>query len=157
MTFTIAQLKCTRLYKDVRLPRVATEASIGADVYAYLKSEQGTPIKLALPPGLTRIVPTGLVAVAEPPYSILVCSRSGLAMRSIFVTNSPGVVDPDYRGEIKILLHNASGQPHWIEHGDRVAQIIMVPIPVPEVSESTMDLRQLTSLRGEAGFGSTGR
>jgi dUTP pyrophosphatase len=157
MKFETAQLMCTRLADDVRLPRVATEVSIGADVYAYLKSESGRPIKMLVPPGMTRMIPTGLVAVSEPPYSILVCSRSGLATKGIFVANAPGVVDPDYRGEIKILLHNASGEVHWVEHGDRIAQIILVPVPVPIVGESSMDLTQLTSIRGEAGFGSTGR
>lgn len=150
-------LKITRLHPDAKLPRVATPASIGADVYAYLKSESGREIKMVIPPGSTRMVSTGIIAVAQPPFSILVCSRSGLAaQRTLFVTNSPGVVDPDYRGEIKILLHNAGVQNQWISHGDRIAQLILVPIPIPDVSESELDLRNLTSIRGEAGFGSTG-
>lgn len=151
-------LKATLLHPDAKLPRRATPESIGADVYAYLKTEHGRPNKLVIPPGTTRMVPSGIVAVAQPPFSILVCSRSGLAAeRTLFVTNAPGVVDPDYRGEIKVLLHNAGTTNQWIEHGDRIAQLILVPIPVPDVSESEIDLRQLLSSRGEAGFGSTGR
>ena len=150
-------LKITRIHKDAKLPRLATPESIGADVYAYLKSEGGREIKMVVPPGVTRMIPTGIIAVAQPPFSILVCSRSGLAKDSIFVMNAPGVVDPDYRGEIRILLHNASAQNHWVEHNDRIAQLLLVPIPVPAISESEIDLRQLTSIRGEAGFGSTGR
>lgn len=150
-------LKITRIHNDAKLPRLATPESIGADVYAYLKSEGGREIKMVIPPGMTRMIPTGIVAVAQPPFSILVCSRSGLAKDSIFVMNAPGVVDPDYRGEIKILLHNASAQNHWVEHKDRIAQLLLVPIPIPAISESEIDLRQLISTRGEAGFGSTGR
>lgn len=150
-------LKITRLYDDVKLPRKATDESIGADVYAYLKTESGRTNKMVIPPGSTRMVPTGIVALAQPPFSILVCSRSGLAaQRTLFVTNSPGVVDPDYRGEIKVLLHNGGVQNQWIEHGDRIAQLILVPIPIPDVSESEMDIRLIDSERGEKGFGSTG-
>lgn len=150
-------LKVTRMHPDAKLPRQATSESIGADVYAYLKSEGGREIKMVISPGTTRMIPTGIIAVAQPPFSILVCSRSGLAVKSIFVTNAPGVVDPDYRGEIKILLHNASSENHWVEHNDRIAQLLLVPIPVPDVSESDVDLRSLISTRGDAGFGSTGR
>lgn len=150
-------LKITKLHSDAKLPRLGTPESIGADVYAYLKSESGREIKMVIPPGTTRMVSTGIVAVAQPPFSILVCSRSGLAaQRTLFVTNAPGVVDPDYRGEIKVLLHNAGTQNQWIGHAERIAQLILVPIPIPDVSESDLDLRMLTSTRGDAGFGSTG-
>lgn len=153
-----AQLMITKIHPDARLPKVATAVSIGADVYACIKSDKGHPLKMVIPPSMTRLIPTGIVAVAEPPFSILVASRSGLAhQRSVFVLNSPGVIDPDYRGEIKILLHNAGGENQWVQDGDRIAQLILVPIPVPDVQESPMDLRNLTTIRGDAGFGSTGR
>ena len=158
-TFEIphAMLAVTRMYPDVKLPRKATEESIGADVYAYLKTESGRTNKMVIPPGSTRMVPTGLVVLAQPPFSLLVCSRSGLAaQRALFVTNSPGVIDPDYRGEVKILLHNAGVANQWIEHNDRIAQLILVPIPIPDVTESELDIRHIDSTRGEAGFGSTG-
>lgn len=150
-------LKITLMHPDAKLPRTATPESIGADVYAYCKSESGRPVKLVVPAQSTRMIPTGIIAVSQPPFSILVCSRSGLASKGIFVTNAPGVIDPDYRGEIKILLHNATDQPHWVEHHDRIAQLVLFPIPIPDVSESEIDLRKLTSIRGDAGFGSTGR
>lgn len=150
-------LKITKIHPDAKLPRIATPESIGADVYAYLKTESGRANKLVIPPGTTRMVPTGVVGLAQPPFSILVCSRSGLAAsRALFVTNSPGVIDPDYRGEIKILLHNGGFENQWIEHGDRIAQLILVPIPIPDVSESELDLRLIDSHRGDKGFGSTG-
>ena len=150
-------LKITKIHPDAKLPRLATHESIGADVYAYLKSEHGRPIKMVIPPESTRMVPTGIIVVAQPPFSVFVCSRSGLATQGVFVANAPGVVDPDYRGEIKILLHNGGAQNHWVEHNDRIAQLVLLPIPIPDVSESELDLRNLTSIRGEAGFGSTGR
>src|SRR6266487_5089157 len=145
-------LKITKIHPDAKLPRLATHESIGADVYAYLKSEHGRPIKMVIPPESTRMVPTGIIVVAQPPFSVFVCSRSGLATQGVFVANAPGVVDPDYRGEIKILLHNGGAQNHWVEHNDRIAQLVLLPIPIPDVSESELDLRNLTSIRGEAGF-----
>lgn len=157
MMYPRIMLKVTKMHPDVKLPRQATPESIGADLYAYLKSESGKPIKMVVPPGSTRVIPTGIIAVAQPPFSLFVCSRSGLARDGIFVTNSPGVIDPDYRGEIRVLLHNAGSQNHWVEHGHRIAQLVLAPIPVPDVSESDLDLRLLESSRGDAGFGSTGQ
>jgi dUTP pyrophosphatase len=158
MVFPFARIAITRIHPEAKLPHKGTPESIGADVYAYIKSDRGHPLKAVIPPGTTRLISTGIVAVAEPPYSILVCSRSGMAKdRTIFVTNSPGVVDPDYRGEIKVLLHNGGADNQWISDGDRIAQLILVPIPIPEIIESGLDLRKLSSTRGEAGFGSTGQ
>lgn len=154
----IAQIKITKTHPEARLPKVATNYSIGADVYACIRSDKGQPLKMVIPPSMTRLIPTGIIAVAEPPWSILIASRSGMAKeRSVFVLNSPGVIDPDYTGEIKILLHNSGGENQWISDGDRIAQMILVPIPFPVVSESTIDLRTLVSERGDGGFGSTGR
>lgn len=150
-------LKVTKLHADAKLPHKATPQSIGADVYAYLKSESGRELTWSIPPGMTRMIPAGIVCVAQPPFSILVASRSGLAaQRTLFVTNAPGIIDPDYRGEIKILLHNGGTDNQFVKHGDRIAQLILVPIPIPDVSESDMDLRNLASSRGDRGFGSTG-
>lgn len=152
-----ARIAITRIHAHAKLPTLGTPMSIGADVYACIRSDTGHPLKMVIPPSMTRLIPTGIVAVAEPPFSLLVASRSGLAhQRSVFVLNSPGVIDPDYRGEIKILLHNSGGENQWISDGDRIAQLIMVPIPIPEVEEAPIDLRTLNSVRGEAGFGSTG-
>lgn len=157
MTHT-ARMAITRIHPNAQIPVAATSMSIGADVYACIRSDKGQPLKMVIPPSMTRLIPTGIVAVTEPPYSILVASRSGLAKdRSVFVLNSPGVIDPDYRGEIKILLHNSGGENQWISDGDRIAQLILVPIPIPEVVESKVDLRSLMTIRGDNGFGSTGR
>lgn len=88
-----------------------------------------------------------------PGHCIMICSRSGLATQSVFVANAPGIVDPDYIGEIKVILHNGGFMPHYIKHGDRIAQALIVPFArvrvalVDELPESE---------RGARGFGSTG-
>jgi len=154
---TIPNLKITRTAPTVHMPTTATTYSIGADVYAHIPRSGGGAGKLVFPSKTTRLVPTGIVAVAEPPYSILVASRSGLAInRQLFVLNSPGIIDPDYRGEIKIMLHNAGHETQWITDGDRIAQLILVPIPYPIIEESLTDLRNDVTERGSRGFGSTG-
>lgn len=148
----------TRMHSTVRLPTLATPDSVGADIYAFLRSETGKPITMLIPPGATRMIPTGLVARPEPGYFIMVCSRSGLATKSIFVTNSPGIIDPDYRGEIKVLLYNGSlHESQWIKDGDRIAQLIETPALVNTVRESPDDLRNEVTQRGADGFGSSGR
>lgn len=155
---TVAEIKITKIHPDARLPTLGTPNSVGADLYACIRSERGQPLKMVIPPTMTRLIPTGIVAVAEAPLSLLVCSRSGLAKeRSVFVLNAPGVIDPDYRGEVKILLHNAGSETQWISDGDRIAQLVIVPFPVPSIREAEYDLRQDNTTRGAAGFGSTGR
>jgi len=83
----------------------------------------------------------------------MVVSRSGLAGIGVFVTNAPGIIDPDYRGEIKVLLYNGGFQAHYVQHGDRIAQLIIAPF-VPATCREVQLLTE--TARGEAGFGSTG-
>lgn len=150
-------MQFTKLHPQVKLPTLATPGSVGADIYAYLISETGRPIKAMIPVGATKMIPTGLIGRSEPDTAIIVCSRSGLASKSIFVTNAPGIIDPDYRGEIKVLLYNGSHETQWIEHGDRIAQLVVIPAIIPTIVESSSDLRFDQTQRGEAGFGSSGR
>lgn len=176
-------LAFTRLYHDVIPPRLGTPNSVGADIHAYLKTESGRPNKMMIPRQASRAIPTGLVVKHEnplvpdvppnttlvnngcypmrllhTPHTILVCSRSGMAKeRNIFVTNSPGIIDPDYRGEVMVLLYNGSHEAQYIEDGDRIAQLILVPIPVPVLEESAFPLHHEQTSRGASGFGSTGR
>jgi len=148
-------LEILRIKPDALLPRRGTEQSIGLDLHAYLISETGRASTLILAPYSTRLISTGLIMKPPSGHSILVCSRSGLALRSIFVTNAPGVIDPDYRGEIKVLLYNGSPVSQYIKHEDRVAQILILPTPIMPFEEvTTMDLN---TPRGDAGFGSTGQ
>lgn len=138
-----------------KLPARGTPASVGLDVYAHLLSETGRPNKAIIPPRTTKIIPTGLIVKPEAGCAVFVCSRSGLAYKqSIFVTNAPGVVDPDYRGEIMVLLYNGGHESYYVQHEDRIAQLVVLPCSQVEVSEiHVLD----ETLRGDAGFGSTGR
>lgn len=149
-------LKILKLHPDVMLPYRATENSIGLDIHAYLKTETGRPNNMLLPPKSTRAVPTGLILAPPFGHAVFMCSRSGLARESsIFVTNSPGVIDPDYRGEVMVLLYNGGHESYYVHHEDRVGQVVLLPCQVMPMLEVT-DLDMNTE-RGERGFGSTGR
>lgn len=148
------KLKIMRMDERAMLPTRGTPNSIGLDLHAFLISETGRPNKALIPPRSTRAIGTRIVV--EPPtgYAVFVCSRSGLAKNlSLFVTNAPGVVDPDYRGEIQVLLYNGSHEGQYIEHGQRIAQMVLLAAPVIEYEEGQIDNN---TLRGTAGFGSTG-
>lgn len=153
----------TRMFSDVKEPRLGTNHSVGADIHAYIKTESGRPSKVMIPAKATRAINTGLVVkssqgILEGNTAIFVCSRSGMAKeKSIFVTNSPGVIDPDYRGEVLVLLYNGGHEAQYIEDGDRVAQLLVMPVTTPMIVESEMDMREDVTTRGDAGFGSTGR
>lgn len=141
--------------EGAHLPSRATAESVGYDLYAWAISESGRPNKLLIPPRNVRAIPTGITVLPPAGYSFLVASRSGMAKeRAIFVANSPGVVDPDYRGEIMVLLYNGGHETQYIQHGDRVGQLILIPW-------KPFDMEVISKLdetpRGEGGFGSTGR
>lgn len=151
-------IKFKRLHEEAKLPVWATRGSIGADVFAFCLDEDRRKNKIVLPPRNTRAISTGLAI--EPPeffedgWIIMVLSRSGMAMNSVFVANSPGLIDPDYRGELKVLLYNGGLETQYVSHGDRIAQLLVVRtawatiIPVTDLSETD---------RGDKGLGSTGR
>lgn len=148
------ELKFKRLYPDAILPKRWSEASVGWDVHAYLKTTEGRPSHKIIPTHDTFNVPTGLLIEPPPGFFVMVCSRSGLAKNSVFVGNAPGIIDPDYRGEVRVLVHNSSFQYHRVEHEDRIAQLVLVPVTPIVVVE--VDALTATG-RGGAGFGSTGR
>jgi len=146
-------IKFRKLHKEAQIPRAQTPGSIGIDIHAFLLTDTGRPNNLVLPPRFTRIIPTGLAI--EPPLGkfLMVCSRSGLATRSIFVTNGPGIIDPDYRGELQVLLYNGGHESQYVKHGDRVAQLICLSAsPVEGIEVATLSETE----RGRLGFGSTG-
>lgn len=147
------ELKFKKLHPDALLPRRWSEESVGYDVHAYSVSETGRPSKVLLPPYNTRNISTGLLIEPPPGYFVMVCSRSGLAKHSIFVANAPGIIDPDYRGEVRVLLYNGGLQSHYVQHEDRIAQLVLVPVSPHLVCE--VDILSETE-RGEKGFGSTG-
>jgi len=109
---------------------------------------------LTIPPGKTVLVPTGLALEIPSGYEAQVRPRSGLALKhSITMPNAPGTIDPGYRGELGVILHNLGNQPFEIQPGDRIAQIIIARYERVEWEES--DLQDST--RGQGGFGSSGR
>lgn len=162
-----------RLHPEARLPIQATPGSIGLDLFAHLLTEHGSETKSMIPSLTVKAIPTGLAieppqvshtikpgfagigeAVPTPQYLVQVVSRSGLALnQNVFVANAPGIIDPDYRGELKVLLYNGSHQTHWVRHGDRIAQLILVraEFAVPTIVDELSP-----SLRGDKGLGSSG-
>jgi len=130
------------------LPSYASKDAAGADVCAALEAD------LVLRPGARAAVPTGLCVEIPQGYEMQVRPRSGLALRDgIGLLNSPGTIDADYRGEIKVILVNHGSQDVLVRRGDRIAQLVLAPV----VAGIFEDAEKLTpSERGEAGFGSTG-
>ena len=129
-------------------PAYGSAAAAGADLYAVMD----TPLTLA--PGETALVHTGLAVEIPDGYVGLVCARSGLATkRGLAPANKVGVIDADYRGEVMVALHNHSGESRTIDHGERIAQLVLVPYLTAayEQADSLTD-----TVRGDGGFGSTG-
>lgn len=128
------------------LPRYATDGAAGMDV---LSAEDVT-----LAPGARHAVATGLAVAIPPGYEIQVRPRSGLALKhGIAVPNTPGTIDSDYRGELKVILINHGAEPFPIHRGDRVAQLVVAPVTLAEWDE-VAELDETS--RGAGGFGSTG-
>lgn len=135
-----------RIDPDLPLPRHARPGDAGVDLYSRET--------LVLAPGERRLVPTGIAIAVPVGHAGLVTPRSGLAARSgIGIVNAPGVVDSGYRGELAVALINHGSEPVRIERGDRIAQLVVVPVAELEF-EVVEELE--TSERGEGGFGSTG-
>ena len=138
-----------KLNPDVQLPAYKTSGASGMDLIAFIKQ----PIKLA--PHSSCLVTTGLSVAFSDSYEIQIRPRSGLAAKnSITVLNTPGTIDSDYRGEIKIILFNHGKEDFIINNKDRVAQMILTPV-IKMTFEETDSLPD--TLRGEDGFGSTGK
>ena len=132
--------------EGLELPRYATAGAAGMDV---LSAEE-----FVLEPGARHAVATGLALAIPPGYEIQVRPRSGLALKhGISVPNTPGTIDSDYRGELKVILINHSGEPFPIHRGDRIAQIVLAPVTLAEWDE-VAELDE--TARGAGGFGSTG-
>ena len=137
-----------RLSKEVSLPKYETSGSSGMDLAAFINNN------INLEPGKSAIVPTGLFVAIPKGFEIQIRPRSGLAAKkSISVLNTPGTIDADYRGEIKVILINLSKEIFVIERGLRIAQMVVCPIIQAELEE----VNELSNtIRGEGGFGSTG-
>ena len=138
-----------KLNQSVQLPSYKTDGASGMDLMACIEK----PIDLE--PGKSCLVSTGLSVAFPKEYEIQIRPRSGLAAKNnISVLNTPGTIDSDYRGELKIILFNHGNKKFIINNNDRVAQMVLTPIIKMELEE-TNELPE--SVRGEGGFGSTGK
>ena len=138
-----------KLNPSVQLPSYKTNGASGMDLMAFIEKA------ISLEPGKSCLVPTGLSVAFPEEYEIQIRPRSGLAAKkNISVLNTPGTIDSDYRGELKIILFNHSSEIFIINNNDRVAQMVLTPIIKMELEE-TDELP--VSIRGKGGFGSTGK
>ena len=144
----MTEILIKRLSKDVALPKYETEGSSGLDLAAH------TDKQIKILPGKSEIIPTGLAIEIPKNFEIQIRPRSGLAAKSqISVLNTPGTIDADYRGELKVILINLSDKVFVVEKGLRIAQMVLCPVV-------KVTLKEVTELenteRGSGGFGSTG-
>ena len=145
----MAKVLIKKLNPAVELPAYKTEGASGMDLMALVKK----PINLK--PNSSCLVPTGLAVAFSSDFEIQIRPRSGLAAKNnISVLNTPGTIDSDYRGEIKVILFNHGKSDFLINNKDRIAQMILTPVIKIDLEE-TDDLPE--TIRGEGGFGSTGK
>lgn len=138
-------------FEGLELPAYGTSGSAGMDVRAAVTD--GEPMVLA--PGERALVPTGLSVAIPEGYEIQVRPRSGLAAKhGVTCLNTPGTIDSDYRGELKVILINLGAEPFKVLRGERIAQLVLAP--VTRLAWSEVDALDETA-RGARGFGSTGR
>ncbi len=144
----MTEILIKRLSKNIPLPKYATEGSSGMDLAANIDK------KIVIEPGKTVIIPTGLTIAIPKNFEIQIRPRSGLAAKNqISVLNTPGTIDADYRGELKVILINLGDKNFVIERGLRIAQMVLCPIVKATLKE--VETLQITE-RGSGGFGSTG-
>ena len=145
----MTEILIKKLSKDVSLPKYETSGSSGLDLAANI--DENIEIK----PGQTEIIPTGLAVAVPNNFEIQIRPRSGLAAKSnIGILNSPGTIDSDYRGELKIILFNHGNEEFIVNNNDRIAQMVLMPILKIEFKEVD-ELPE--TIRGSGGFGSTGK
>ena len=134
--------------EDLPQPSYMTSGSAGMDIYAAVEDE------VIVQPGNRFLVPTGLLVAVPPGYELQIRPRSGLAVRQgVGIVNSPGTIDSDYRGEIKVILINLGQDIVTISRGDRIAQMVLCPVPRAVLEE--VDELPPTE-RNDGGFGHTG-
>ena len=144
----MTEILIKRLSKDVALPKYETEGSSGLDLAA------NTNKQIKILPGKSEIISTGLAVAIPKDFEIQIRPRSGLAAKNqISVLNTPGTIDADYRGELKVILINLSDKVFVVEKGLRIAQMVLCPVVKATLKEVT-ELEDTE--RGSGGFGSTG-
>jgi dUTP pyrophosphatase len=144
-----ATLRITRLRKEARLPQYMSAGAAGMDLAASLDAE------VTIAPGARALIGTGVAIALPPGHEAQVRPRSGLAWKhGVTVLNSPGTIDEDYRGEIKVVLINHGDAPFVVRDGERIAQLVVAPVVRVRLDEQpTLD----DTARGAGGYGHTGR
>ena len=144
----MTEILIKRLSKEVTLPKYETNGSSGLDLAACINKN------IEIKPGRSEIIPTGLAVAIPKNFEIQIRPRSGLAAKNqISVLNTPGTIDSDYRGELKVILINLSDKSFIVEKGVRIAQMVLCPV----VKAKLIEVESLENTeRGSGGFGSTG-
>ena len=144
----MTEILIKRLSDKVVLPKYETEGSSGLDLAAHINEN------VKIKPGSTAIIPTGIAVSIPKNFEIQIRPRSGLAAKSqISVLNTPGTIDADYRGELKVILINLSAKSFLVENGARIAQMVLCPV----VKANLKEVKSLENTkRGSGGFGSSG-
>ena len=142
-------VKIKVLREGAAVPKIATAGSAAADLCACINEE------IVIAPGKTALLPTGFAMAVPQGFAAFIFARSGLGIKhGIAPANCVGVIDSDYRGEVQVALINHSGADFTVHDGDRVAQLVLLPVPAVTLLETeTLD----ETARGTGGFGSTGR
>lgn len=145
----MSEILIKKIFKDVNLPKYETGGSSGLDLEAYVNDD------IILAPGERKLIPTGISVAIPDTMEIQIRPRSGLAFKNgISVVNTPGTIDSDYRGEIKVLLINHSNENFIIKKFQRIAQMVVSSI----IKAKLKVVEELPeTIRGEGGFGSTGQ
>ena len=145
----MAKVLIKKLDSTVELPTYKTDGASGMDLMAFIKEP------ITLKPNSSCLIPTGLSVAFSKDFEIQIRPRSGLAAKnSIGILNTPGTIDSDYRGELKVILFNHGNNDFLINNKDRIAQMILTPVVKMDLEE-TDNLPE--TIRGEGGFGSTGK
>ena len=144
----MTEILIKRLSRNIDLPKYETDGSSGMDLAANIESE------IEIEPGKSAVIPTGLAISIPKDFEVQIRPRSGLAAKyQISVLNTPGTIDADYRGELKVILINLSKKNFKIEKGLRIAQMVLCPVVKANLKEvETLE----ETKRGSGGFGSTG-
>ena len=138
-----------KLYPKVILPSYKTNGASGMDLMAFINSP------IVIKPKTSSLIPTGISLAFSEDYEIQIRPRSGLAAKNnVSVLNTPGTIDSDYRGEIKVIIYNHGNKDFIINNKDRIAQMVLTPV-IKIKLEETENLPE--TVRGESGFGSTGK
>ncbi|MDC6482125.1 dUTP diphosphatase [Pelagibacteraceae bacterium] len=144
----MTKIQIKKLSNEVLTPKYETSGSSGMDIAAYIERD------IIINPGEKALIPTGFSLSVPRGYEVQIRPRSGLAAKKgVTVLNTPGTIDSDYRGEIKVILINLSKDEFSVKNGERIAQMVVCPIKQVIVEE----VKELTeTIRGVGGFGSTG-